>query len=182
MTNERSDAGSRFSLEYPYNDLTREIIGGCHTVDTALGFGFLEKVYRRALFIELGYLGIERKESVRFRLHHRDKPIGLYEADLIVEGAVIVEVKTGFFLDPGCISQTLNYLKASKLLVGLVCYFGPHFKVKRVTNFDALEGQHGLSRSDEHRSNGSHRSHGSQRRCGAQRHDTLDNGRRSGDR
>jgi GxxExxY protein len=94
-----------------------------------------EKVYRRALVVELEYLGIHSRREVTFDLHHRGVPIGVYRADLIVESRVIVEVKTGMFLDPAVVPQTLNYLKASGLSIGLVIYFGPQLKVKRVTDF-----------------------------------------------
>jgi len=77
-------------------------------------------------------------------------PIGLYRADLIVESTVIVEVKTGLLLDPGVIPQTLNYLKASGLSVGLVVYFGPSVKVKRVTNFLAPSIRPGSRESHDH--------------------------------
>jgi len=58
----------------------------------------------------------------------------MYRADLIVESLVVVEVKTGLLLDPAAVSQTLNYIRASGMPVGLVCYFGPKMKVQRVAN------------------------------------------------
>lgn len=125
------------ALEYPYLELTGDIIGAAYSVHHAKGFGFLEKVYRRALVIELEYLGIHSRREVTFDLHHRGVPVGVYRADLIVESRVIVEVKTGMLLDPAVVPQTLNYLKASGLSIGLVVYFGPHLKVKRVTDFSA---------------------------------------------
>ena len=125
--------------EYPYLDLTSDIIGAAYAVHRAKGFGFLEKVYRRALVVELEYLGIDFRREVTFDLQHRGVPIGVYRADLIVESRVVVEVKTGLLLDPGVIPQTLNYLRASELSIGLVLYFGPQLKVKRVTDFSATE-------------------------------------------
>ena len=58
----------------------------------------------------------------------------MYRADLVVESLVVVEVKTGLLLDPAAVSQTLNYVRASGVPVGLVCYFGPNLKVRRVAN------------------------------------------------
>lgn len=127
------------ALEYPYLDLTSDIIGAAYSVHHAKGFGFLEKVYRRALVVELEYLGIHARREVTFDLYHRGVPIGVYRADLIVESRVIVEVKTGLLLDPGVVPQTLNYLRASGLSIGLVIYFGPRLKVKRVTDFSTTE-------------------------------------------
>jgi len=126
-------------LAYPYHDLTHEIIGAGYRVHRTWGFGFLESVYRRALVVELEHAGIESKCEVPFELHHRGVPIGLYRADLIVAGKVIVEVKSGLLLDPASVPQTLNYLRASGLLVGLITYFGPRFRVKRLTDFDSAD-------------------------------------------
>ena len=143
--------GSLVTREYPYEDLTRVIIGAGYAVHNDHGFGFLEKVYRRALVVELAHLGVHSEREVPFSLYHRGVPIGFYKADLIVESSVIVEVKTGLLLDPGAIPQTLNYLKASGLSVGLVVYFGPSVKVKRVTNFLAPSVRPGSREPDDHR-------------------------------
>jgi len=142
--------GSLVTLEYPDEDLTGVIIGAAYAVHNDHGFGFLEKVYRRALVVELAHLGVYSEREVPFTLYHRGVPIGLYRADLIVESTVIVEVKTGLLLDPGVIPQTLNYLKASGLSVGLVVYFGPSVKVKRVTNFLAPSIRPGSRESHDH--------------------------------
>jgi GxxExxY protein len=124
-------------LEYPYVDLTGQIIGAAYAVHRAKGFGFLEKVYRRALVVELEYLGFHSQREVTFDLYHRGVPIGIYRADMIVESRVVVEVKTGLLLDPAVIPKTLNYLRASSLSIGLVIYFGPRLRVKRVTDCSA---------------------------------------------
>lgn len=119
---------------YPHQDLTREIIAACYTVLQALGFGFLEKVYLRALIVELGRRGLSCRRQVSFVITCEGVEVGMYRADLIVESKVVVEVKTGLLLDPAAVSQTLNYIRASGLPVGLVCYFGPRMKVQRVVN------------------------------------------------
>jgi GxxExxY protein len=58
--------------------------------------------------------------------------VGRYRADLIIERKLIVEVKTGPSLDPSAIPQLLNYVNVTKLPLGLILYFGPKPKVKRV--------------------------------------------------
>jgi GxxExxY protein len=147
-----SESYSRvLTLDYPYDDLTGEIIGAAFAVHNAEGFGFLEKVYRRALVVELAHRGVSCQQEVSFPLFYRGVPIGIYRADLIVESRVIVEVKTGFVLDPAVVPQTLNYLKASDLSVGLVLYFGPSVKVKRVTSFPMPPQHQGSGESDDHR-------------------------------
>jgi len=71
---------------------------------------------------------------VPFIIEYEGVEVGMYRADLIVESLVVVEVKTGLLLDPAAVSQTLNYIRASGMPVGLVCYFGPKMKVQRVAN------------------------------------------------
>jgi GxxExxY protein len=65
--------------------------------------------------------------------------VGRYQADLIVERTLIVEVKTGPTLDSHAIPQLLNYLNVTKLPLGLVLFFGPTPKVRRVIRDDRRE-------------------------------------------
>jgi GxxExxY protein len=117
---------------YPHRDLTHQIIAACFRVHNALGYGFLESVYRRALVVELDSRRIAVKQEVRYELTYLGVPIGTYVADIVVESFVIVEVKTGLLLDPIGIPQALNYLSASRLPLGLVVHFGPRVAIKRV--------------------------------------------------
>ena len=71
-----------------------------------------------------------------FELFHLGAWIGRYRADLIVERTLIVEVKSGPTLDPQAIPQLLNYLTVTKLPLGLVLFFGPTPKVRRVIRDD----------------------------------------------
>lgn len=70
----------------------------------------------------------------RYDLSHCGVAIGTYKADLVVDASVIVEVKTGLLPDPIAPMQTLNYLRASGLEVGLVVHFGPGLHIRRVVN------------------------------------------------
>ena len=141
-------APDRYSdADYPLQALTGRIISAFHHVHYTHGFGFLESVYRRALAIELRHRGVEVKQLVRYELVHRGLPIGLYEADLIAEASVILEVKTGLVLDPVAPVQLLNYLRASDLRVGLVLHFGPRPQIRRVISsgrFSRLASAHGV--------------------------------------
>jgi GxxExxY protein len=112
--------------------LSRQIIGVFYDVYNSLGFGFLETVYRRALAVELRYRGISVAEEVPFELFHRGVSIGYYRADLIVDGRIVVETKTGARVDPFAPSQVLNYLRAASIEVGLVLHFGPKPGSRRV--------------------------------------------------
>lgn len=117
---------------YPHRDLTHRIIAGCFRVHNTLGYGFRESAYRRALVVELGSRGIAVRQEVPFELTYLGVPIGTYVADVLVEEQVIVEAKSGLLLDPIGVVQTLNYLSASGLQIGLVVHFGPRVAVKRV--------------------------------------------------
>ena len=118
--------------KYPLSELTRDVIAGFYRAFDAFGFGFLESAYGRALSVELRHAGLGVEREVPFELYHLGEWIGRYRADLIVEQKLIVEVKTGLALDPNAIPQLLNYLNVTKLPLGLVLYFGPKPKVKRV--------------------------------------------------
>ena len=110
---------------FPMQALTGTIIAAAFEVFRALGFGFLESVYRRALVVELRHRGVPVDEKSLYPLSHRGEPIGTYEADVVADRRVIVEVKTGATRDPNAPTQLLNYLSAAKLDLGLVVHFGP---------------------------------------------------------
>jgi GxxExxY protein len=123
----------RFSPDqYPLQSLTEEIIAACFVVHRAFGYGFLESVYRRALAVELRYMGIPVSEEVPYELFHRGVSVGFYRADLVVDSRVMVETKTGLVLDPIAPVQLLNCLGAAGLTVGLVLHFGSSASAKRV--------------------------------------------------
>ena len=118
--------------KYPLSELTRDVIAGFYRTYDTLGFGFLESVYRRALSVELTLAGLGVEREVPFELFHLGEWIGRYRADLIIEKTLIVEVKRGTQFDPEAIPQLLNYLNVTKLPLGLVLFFGPKPRVKRV--------------------------------------------------
>jgi GxxExxY protein len=89
-------------------------------------------VYRRALAVELEFRGLDVRQEVPFDIGYRGVPVGRYRADLVVEGLVVVEVKTGVVLDPLAVPQAVNYLNASRLPVGLVAHFGARVQIRRV--------------------------------------------------
>jgi GxxExxY protein len=119
--------------DYPLQDLTGRIIAAFLDVHRTHGYGFLESVYRKALAIELEHRGLLVEQLARYELFHRGRPIGIYEADLVAERSVILEAKTGL-MDPVAQAQLLNYLRASRLQVGLVLHFGPRPIIKRVVS------------------------------------------------
>jgi len=116
--------------------LTESIIGAAFTVSNALGCGFLEKVYENALAIELRRGGFDVKQQVPMEVRYRDEIVGLYQADLIVDDEVVLELKAAREIDSTHRAQCLNYLRASGLSLGLVINFGlPRLDVQRVQAF-----------------------------------------------
>lgn len=124
---------------YPLSELTRDVIAGFYRSYDAFGFGFLASAYRRVLSVELRHAGLGVESEVPFELFHLGERIGRYRADLIVEHTVILEVKTGPMLHPQAIPQLLNYLNVTKLPLGLVLFFGPTPRVRRVIRDDRRE-------------------------------------------
>jgi len=119
-------------IELIERDLSEKVIGAFYEVYNALGFGFLEAAYRKAMAVHLTSRGIVVAQEVPFELTHLGVPIGHYRADLIVEQRIVVEAKTGSTLDAFAAAQVINYLKVSGLSVGLILHFGPKPSFKRV--------------------------------------------------
>jgi GxxExxY protein len=119
-----------------HEEITSQIIAAFYTVYNKLGYGFLETVYESALVLELRKTGLKVMEQVPIEVCYDGRPIGEYFADLLVEEMVIVEVKAADALIQAHENQLVNYLKATRLEVGLVLNFGPEpqFKRKIFTN------------------------------------------------
>lgn len=116
--------------------LTGEIISCFYKVYNKLGYGFLEKVYENALVIELEKVGFEYKKQFPIRVYYEEKKVGDYYADIVVDGKVILELKAAESLCEEHEYQLINYLKATKIEVGLLLNFGkePEFRRKIFTN------------------------------------------------
>jgi len=106
-----------------YQEITETILGCCFDVMNELGVGFLESVYKNALLIALREKGLKVEVEKRFQVMFRERKIGLYIADLVVEGKVIIELKCCESLLGEHQAQLINYLKVSSILVGLLVNF-----------------------------------------------------------
>ena len=121
-----------------HEDLSKKIIAAGYNVHKEMGHGFLEKVYKNALAIELREAGIKCALEVPMSVLYHGLVVGDYIADMIVEDKIIVEVKAVSELDSVHEVQLVNYLKATGLQVGLLINFGRSVQVKRrVFGFDA---------------------------------------------
>ncbi len=116
---------------YKYNDLTEKIIEIFYRVYNKLGYGFLEKVYENAMVIEFDRSNISAKAQFPIAVFYDNIVIGEYYGDIIVEDKVILEIKAKKMLINEDEAQILNYLKATKLEVGLLLNFGPKPEIKR---------------------------------------------------
>jgi GxxExxY protein len=111
--------------------ITDPIIGSFHFLYRELGYGFLESVYCKGLVVDLQFRGLGVQREVSAEVVFRGVTIGQFRADMVVENRVLVEVKATKALTAADERQLLNYLKASKLEVGLLLHFGPAPKVIR---------------------------------------------------
>jgi GxxExxY protein len=121
--------------EYKYSELTEKIIGCAMKVHSALGNGFQEVIYQRALEIEMADEGISFNREYEMPIYYKQIHIGTRRADFLVEGIVSVELKAVTKLEDVHLAQAINYLEAYDLEVGLLINFGARsLEFKRVTN------------------------------------------------
>jgi GxxExxY protein len=115
-----------------FREISGAILGAFYAVHSELGFGFLEAVYANALVVLLRQSGLKVERQVSFQVVFHGHIVGNYRADLVVESRIIVEIKAGRSLIPQHAAQLLNYLRASRLQVGLLLNFGEKAEFKRV--------------------------------------------------
>lgn len=106
------------------DDLTEKIIGAAIEVHRVLGSGLLESIYEEALGIELQLRGISVGRQVELDVHYKTHTIKGLRIDLLVEGQVVVELKSVSKLPEVARAQVLSYLKATGLKRALLINFG----------------------------------------------------------
>lgn len=131
---------TRAGFALMHGELTREIIGAFYDVYNALGYGFVESVYQRALPLALNARGVRSERERPLTVRFMGAVVGDYRADLVVEGKVIVESKVADKIFPVHEMQLLNYLKATGMTVGLVLNFGPRPTFRRLLLSSPQEG------------------------------------------
>lgn len=117
--------------KYLLRGLTRSIIGAFYTVYNELGYGYIEAIYMDALERELMDRGHGVAREVAIQIFYRGLPLRWQRLDMVVDGLVVVEAKSGTSVPPGSHRQLYNYLRGSNLEVGLLLHFGPSPKVFR---------------------------------------------------
>ena len=116
---------------YKHREITEKIIGAAYKVHNTLGSGFLEKVYQNSLTIELRTLGFSVEVEKPIKVYYHGEVVGNYVADIIVDGAVLLEIKAIKELSGIHEVQIVNYLKATGIEVGLLINFGRSVSIKR---------------------------------------------------
>ena len=121
--------------ERRFDAITEQIIGCAYKVSNALGSGFLEKVYENALAHELRKCGLLVQQKFPIAVKYDGVVVGDYEADLIVEGLVLVETKAVAQFNEVHLAQCMNYLRATGLKICLLINFGTsRVGIKRIVN------------------------------------------------
>src|SRR5437868_1614627 len=111
-------------MELQHKDITQAIIGAAFEVYNVLGYGFLEKVYQRAMQVELRLRGFKAEIEADIHVTYKGVEVGFYRADLWVNDSVIVELKVAKSYVPEDEPQLLNELKATGVKIGLLINFG----------------------------------------------------------
>jgi len=115
---------------YKYTEITEKIIKEAYYIYNKLGTGFLEKVYENALLIRLNKSQLKTKSQFPINVYFEGETIGEFFADIIVENKVIIELKAVKEIMPIHEVQLVNYLKATKIEVGLLINFGKKLEIK----------------------------------------------------
>jgi GxxExxY protein len=115
-----------------HEELTGKIIEVFYAVYNEVGFGFLESVYQKSMLIALRDAGLKAEPNVPITVWFRGQVVGEFFADIVVEDLVILELKSVRAIEPAHESQTLNYLRATQMEIGLLLNFGPKPEFRRL--------------------------------------------------
>lgn len=121
--------------ELKYKEITEKIIGAAMKVHSALGNGFQEVIYQRALEIELSEMGVSFAREFNMPVFYKNQQIGERRVDFLVDGKISVELKAIINLESVHFAQARNYLEAYNLEIGLLINFGSiSLQFKRLQN------------------------------------------------
>ena len=124
--------------------ITDQILRVFYDVYNELGHGFLESVYHRSLVLALESAGLRVCSRVAVPVWFRGQRVGQFEADVLVEDCVLLELKVARMLDSSHRAQLMNYLKATEIEVGLLLNFGEKPEFKRVVFDNNLKKQRAI--------------------------------------
>ena len=122
-------------IDYKFKEITEKIIGASMKVHSALGNGFQEVIYQRALEIEMEETGLHFARELSMPVHYKGRQIGERRVDFFVEEKIMVELKAIIQLENVHLAQAKNYLEAYNMQVGLLINFGSiSLQFKRIEN------------------------------------------------
>ncbi len=125
------------AADYPCQQATREIIGCAFEVINELGHGLNEKSYENALVVEFEIRGITHQQQRRFQVVYKGRHVGEFIPDLIVADSVVVDAKCIEAITDHERGKMLNYLRVTKLTVGLILNFkNARLEIERVVLSD----------------------------------------------
>lgn len=120
--------------------ITHSVIGAFYEVHRILGFGFLEHIYAAALERELLSRGHHVSREVGVGITYKDEELAVQRIDMVVDQRVIVEIKATELLHASAERQLFNYLRASRLEVGLLLHFGLKAEFRRLVSTRPVRG------------------------------------------
>ena len=120
------------NADLKHGQITGQIIRVFFEVYNELGHGFLESIYQKSLVIALNSVGLDVCSPVEIPVWFRGTRVGSFEADMLVENCVLLELKAARCLDGTHRAQLVNYLRATEIEVGLLLNFGLKPEVKRL--------------------------------------------------
>ena len=125
-------------MDLLHKDLSDQIIKTFFDVYNELGYGFLEKVYQNALFLEFKNRGFQVEAQKQIKVYYKNVSVGEYYADLIINDLIILELKATETLVKEFEFQLINYLRATNIEVGFLLNFGikPEFRRKVFANIN----------------------------------------------
>ena len=118
--------------ELLHGKITEGILRCFYRAGNRMGHGFLESVYQKIMYFELTEHGMNVRSKVWLPVRYCGRLVGDFEADLIVDDRVVVEIKAGRAIDPSATAQVINYLRASAMEVGLILNFGASLEFRRL--------------------------------------------------
>ncbi len=118
--------------DYLYEETTRRIIGAAFSVHNALGKGLQEKAYENALAHKIRGLGLDVEQQKSMPVFFENAKVGEQQIDMLIEGVVLVEVKSVATISQNHVSQVLGYLKNTNIQLGLIINFGSKVEIRRL--------------------------------------------------
>lgn len=118
--------------EILHKELSEAILKVFYEVYNELGYGFLENVYQNAMYFELKSQGFKVEAQKQIKVYYKNELVGNFIADLLIDDVIIIELKACDTLVKAHYAQTLNYLKATNVEIGLLLNFGEKPEIKRL--------------------------------------------------